>query len=566
MFYSNTVIQPNVNTNLSEMERIERKRLMGTAELPDPNSPYTIRASAYIRVSTGPQGEDDKASLPNQIKATSETIKHNGWVQTNTYQDIQRTSDEENPYQRKGLSQALEDAKNGFYDVLVVWVDSRLGRNQEETQAIRKMFRLLGVQTYSVLKPLPIIDPRFYTPKLDKFRMWQEGVNDLSSAAESAEFAEKMQFGKMKVAMDGKMPSRIPYGYTREKKIVDNKVVSEIATNETQLNVIKEVFDLYLNKGQGIRKICEILNKRNEPGPKGGKWNYSTVRYVLKNPAYAGKVRWGWKLSEFRRSKQRLARGHNGVIVNGKHKSAISEEDFLRVQKKTEQRAQFGGRAVASHGLLVGLLKCPICGGGAYITSSPSMYAYKMEKLGRPKDGFSRIYYYVCSTVSKYGNSACTRYICGQQRVEQMVVNEIRNLAKSPEAQKSFEKTLKEVKDRGVLIKDKAIKQELAKIPQARDRFSKALGMTLMSFDEYGKQMSDLNEREKQLNIQVKELEAEKEENEKLKEKISKAINVFRGFNKIWEKASTEVKKDLLRSIIRKIVYSKKKLIIEYQI
>jgi len=74
MFYSNTVIQPNVNTNLSEMERIERKRLTGSSELPNPNTPCTIRAAAYIRVSTGPQGEDDKASLPNQIKATSETI------------------------------------------------------------------------------------------------------------------------------------------------------------------------------------------------------------------------------------------------------------------------------------------------------------------------------------------------------------------------------------------------------------------------------------------------------------------------------------------------------------
>lgn len=566
MFYSNTVIQPNINTNLTEMERIERKRLMGISELPDPNTPYTIKASAYIRVSTRPQGEDDKASLPNQLKATSETIKHNGWVQINTYQDIQRTSFEENPYERSGLSKALDDAKKGLFDVLVVWVDSRLGRNQEETQAIRKMFRMLGVQTYSVLKPLPIIDPRFYSSKLDKFRMWQEGVNDLSSAAESAEFAEKMQFGKMKVAMNGKMPSRVPYGYFREKKIVDNKVVSEIKVNEQQLEVVKEVFGYYLDKGFGIRKICGILNARKVLGPKNGLWNYSTIRYLLKNPAYAGKVRWGWKLSEFRKSKQRLSKGHNGVIVNGQHRAVISEEDFIRVQKKTEQRAMLGGRAVASHGLLVGILKCPRCGSGAYVTSAPSMYAYKMEKLGRPKEGFSKIHFYVCSKVSKYGSTACTRYICGQLRVEQLVIDEVRNLANSPEAQKSFEKTLKETKDRGVAIKDKIIKQELAKIPKIRDRYSKALGLKFMSYEEYGKQMGQLNEREKELTNQAKELQLERQENEKIKEKISKAINIFKNFGKIWEKAPVEVKKDLLRSIIRKIVYDKKKLKIEYQI
>ena len=570
MYYSNTVIQPKINTNLSEMERIERKRLIGVSELPDPNTPYTIKAEIYGRVSLGPQGEDDKASLPEQKRAALELIEHNKWVLINEYQDIKRTSYEENPSEREGLSKALADAKAGLFDVLIVWIDSRLGRNPDETRTIRKMFREYGVQIYSIKKPLPVVDPRFFTSKIDKFRMIQEGFNDLSSASESAEFAEKMQFGKMKVARDGKMPGRVPYGYYRKKRIIiingKDKVISEVLDNGKQLEVEKEIFNLYLNRGLGIRKICGVLNSRNEPGPKGGKWNYSTVRYHLKNPAYAGKVRWGWKLSEFRRSNQRLAKGHNGIIVDGKHKGVATENDFIKIQKKMEQRAQLGGRAVASHGLLVGLLKCPLCGGGAYATSFSSSYAYKMEKLGKPRDKFSKVFCYVCSTVSKYGNSACKRYIVSREKIEGLIINEIKQIVKSPEAQKAFEIKLKNTNDNEATARSKIIKQELEKIPQIRDRYGKALGLKFMKFEEYGKQISELVEKEKSLNSQLADLELEKEANKKLKEKLRRAFNVFKNFDKIWERATFEVKKDLLRSIIKKIVYSKNKLKIEYQI
>lgn len=259
-------------------------------------------------------------------------------------------------------------------------------------------------------------------------------------------------------------------------------------------------------------------------------------------------------------------KGHSGIVVDGKHEAIISPEEFIEVQRKIELRAQLGGRAVASKGLLVGIMKCPKCGGNAYVTSAPSAYAYKMEKLGKPRDRFSKVHFYVCSTVSKYGNAACTRYIVSRDKVESLVVNEIKKLANSADAQESFEKTLKNINSKDIENKEKSIKQEIAKMPLVRDRYSKALGLKVMTYDEYGRQMGDLIKRETELNSQLSELRIEKKEFEKIKEKASRAINVFKNFNKIWDRAGFEVRKDLLRSIIKKVVYSKNKLKIEYQI
>lgn len=571
MTYTNPVIQPNINTDLSQIERIERKRLTGTYELPDPSVPYTIRCAFYRRVSGGPQAEDEKASLPAQKKEQHRVKDQNKWSLFREYEDVKPTTYEEDPFERDGLAHALKDAEKGLYDVLVIWIDSRLGRNIEETRIIRKLFRERGVQIYSIKKPLPLIDPRFYVPKIDKFRMLQEGFNDLSSASESAEFSEKMMFGKMKVAYDGRMPSRVPFGYYKKKKIIirngKEKVVSEIYSDKEKLSVVKEIFDLYLNEGKGIRKICGILNRKKAISPRNGKWCYSTIRYTLKNPAYAGKVRWGWKLSEFRKSKQRLMKGHSGIVVDGKHEGIIDPNNFVEVQKKMEMRAKLGGRAVSSRGLLVGVMKCPKCGGNAYVTSAPSSYAYQMEKLGKPKDKFSKVHFYVCSTVSKYGNDACTRYIVSKGKVEKLIVNEIRNLANSVEAQKSFKETLKKLNNKDIKEKEAALKRDLAKIPQARDRYSKALGeYRVMTYEEYGKQMGELAEREVELKSQLEELEKEKKKFEIIKQKTTKAINIFKNFDKIWDSANFEVKKDLIRSIIKKVIYSKSKLKIEYQI
>jgi len=568
MFYSNTVIKPEINTNLSEIETIERIRLLGRAHLPDPNSSYTIRAATYIRVSTGPQADSGKASIPEQRKEAQKQIEQNDWQFIKEYEDVKATSYEENPDEREGLSQALTDARNGLFDVLVVWIDSRLGRNSGENREIREQFRSSGVQVYSIKKPLPITDPRFYNPKRDKFKHIYEGVNDLMSEAESAEFSEKMQFGKTKKAMDGKIPCKAPFGYRKEKAIDKerDKFITKTLPVEKELQVVLMMFEMYLHQGFGIRKILENLNGKGYRTRKGELWNYSSVRYILKNPVYAGKVRWGWRLSDSKSSRSRLMRGHTGVITNGEHKAAISEEDFIKVQKKIGERAKMGGRAVGSRGLLTGILKCGRCGGNAYITSSPSAYAYQKAKEGKRKEDYSRCHYYVCSTVSKYSGKACKRYIGAQRKIEGYVIDQIKKLAGSPEAQKAFTEEMKRDNTKYLKEKIKACKSELMRLPAMKNRCSVAYREGVMKMDIYGKNLAEIDKKENSLNTEVKGLEQEIEKSKVTEEKAKKAILAFHDFNFIWNSASFEKKKSLIREIIEEARVKGQSIEIKYKV
>jgi len=566
MEYLNPVTKPEI-ANLSVIEMIERKRLLGAVELPDLNANYKIRAAIYIRVSSGPQANIDKASIPEQKSSANKVIEQNQWKFIDEYQDIKATTHEDNPEDRPGLTRALNDAKSGRFDVLIVWIDARLGRNSDETKLIRKNFRNYGVQLYSVKKPMPITDPRVFNPRGDKYKHIFEGVNDLMSESEMYEFAEKMAFGKMNKARKGIIPCKVGYGYKKEKAIdiEHNRFITRTTPVENELTLVRRMFNLYLHDGFGIRKIVEWLNEQGYRTRLNALWEYSTIRYILKNPIYAGKVRWGWRLAQSQASRSRLLHGHTGIIENGEHKSILSEEEFIQVQKKIEERAKLGGRAVSSKGLLTGIIKCGLCGGNGYVTSSPSPYAYKKEKEGLRKEDYSKRHYYSCSTVSKYGNKACRSYIISQKKIEDYVVNEIKKLANSPIAQEAFEKRLRQDNTKYLKGQITSHQDELEKLPEMKNRISVAYREGVMELNEYGKNLAELEDKENKIRLQINTLKQGIEKSMLSEEKMKKAIKAFRSFNLIWDSASFEKKKDLIIALINKVICTRNKIEIEYK-
>lgn len=569
MYYSNIVVKPEV-TPLSIIELIERERLLGRIELPDPNSDYKIRAAIYGRLSTGPQADEDKGSREEQKEAGLKVIRQNDWEFVAIYEDIKATSYEEKPEEREGLSKALEAARRGLFDVLVIWIDSRLGRNSEETKLIRKLFNNLGVQIYSVKRPLPIKDPRFFYPGKDKFNKVMQAFSDLTSENESAEFSARMEFGKARRARKGFVPCKVGFGYKKKIKVKEidgsEKIIRITIPMEKELQIIRKMFDFYLHQGFGVRKIVEWLNGNGHKTRNGKKWCYSSVRYILKNPVYAGKVRWGWRLSESKASRQRLMKGHTGIISDGYHKAAISEKDFIKVQKKFAARVKMGGRAVSSKGLLTGVLKCGRCGSKAYVTSYPSSYAYQKHKEGKPKEDYSRCYAYFCSRVSAYGNKACKRYIGSQRKIEGYVVNQIKTLASSPEAQKAFQEEIRRTNTKHLKTKIQSLKNALRELPEMRSRCSVAYREGVMGLEDYGKNLGELEQKENKIKVEIKQTEKEIAESKMTQGKIKKAIKAFRDFDVIWNKAGFEKKKDLIRDIIKEVRVTSRKIEVTFNV
>lgn len=129
-----------------------------------------------------------------------------------------------------------------------------------------------------------------------------------------------------------------PYGYKRKKIENDKGWTLEIV--EKQANVVKSVFDMYAYKNMTPASICKYLDSLNIKPLKSSTWSESSIRDMLSNPVYIGKIRWKDRkvIKIMKNSKivtsQPKNKGNDVILVDGLHPRIIDENTFNLVQQK----------------------------------------------------------------------------------------------------------------------------------------------------------------------------------------------------------------------------------------
>jgi hypothetical protein len=103
-----------------------------------------------------------------------------------------------------------------------------------------------------------------------------------------------------------------PFGY----RFKNGKLV--IVRKEAQ--IVTQIFDLYRDD-HTLKGIAEYLNSNGIKTKNNNDWSIWAVRRILKNPIYAGYVRW------------------DNIIKKGKHPLIIEPQQFNVVQMQMNKRA-----------------------------------------------------------------------------------------------------------------------------------------------------------------------------------------------------------------------------------
>jgi len=106
------------------------------------------------------------------------------------------------------------------------------------------------------------------------------------------------------------------YGYDREK----GEKVQTINPGEAE--IVKEIYAMYVDGNMSFNAIAQNLNHRGIKPKLGENWGHASVRAVLRNPNYIGKVRYAME------DKERY------FEAEGKHEAIISEELFYDAQSR----------------------------------------------------------------------------------------------------------------------------------------------------------------------------------------------------------------------------------------
>lgn len=484
-----------------------------------------------------------------------ELIVRNQWILTEIYRDEGKSGTKAEG--RNDYLRLKEDAKLHKFDVIVVWDFDRFGRNTGEMIMARDELRKYGVQITSVNCPIDVESPKHLSLEMNFSQEIITTIQAIVAKEENRKRVLRMSLGKMDNARKGLIPCRVPFGY---KKIVryiggqKTRKFQKVIIDKAQAPIVQEIFDLYDKKSWGMRKIAEHLNLDNVPAAQGGKWEYTSVRYILTNFTYTGLVRWGWYLSRTKEKRLQLTDGGGkGIIEKGNHPIIINKEQFQRVQKKLNNKQKIGGRAASSVGLLVGIAKCGRCGGGSYVTRWPHWLAYRHSKKDREK--YTDTYSYLCTNYSRFGKSGCTgRYVMSKGKLENTVIKEIEKLAGSKEAQETFINKMKQSNKSQILREIDSITFALKDIDKKAIRQKMAYDSAVTSLKDWKEDMAK-NETDKlELNERWEAKRIELTQETKMENQSRNSLLALANFKKVWKIADFATKKELLRTILDKVI------------
>lgn len=323
-----------------------------------------IRFSTWSAVSTESQAAPDKVSLDVQLQHCTNTGTSKGWIHVTDYivSGQSRTRfvnlrDAEAAI--PALRQMLDNAKNGLFDVLVLYDFDRL---RDLLDPVARVLTDYGIQLYSLAQPVEPQSPETFDPYSAETSQMMQSFSGMISRAE---------INNLRRHYRDKMPRRItdkglhagiglpPYGYHKPlgKELDRNAVLIQ---DSAQVRILVQIKDWFL-AGVSLTQIAQRLNDQRIPSPRGRQWWYSIVGYLLANSYYAGYVSFGATRRHRIRREGTVQRIHSKpVTAHGKHIPIWDDATHQRIISELQRRGQ------AHSGIqprqLSRLLYCGICG------------------------------------------------------------------------------------------------------------------------------------------------------------------------------------------------------------
>jgi site-specific DNA recombinase len=322
----------------------------------------------YVRVSTEEQAKEGYSIRAQEEKLRAYAMLKE-WGIYSVYADegISGKDIEGRP----AVKQLIADIVSGKVQNVLVYKIDRLTRSTKNLIELVELFNENNCAFNSVVES---IDTASATG-----RMFLKIVG-IFAEFERENLAERVRLAFERKVKEGYSLAtyRQSYGYNREKgnniQLVDNG----------ESIVVQRIFDMYLNGDLNLCQIARTLNAENIPSKMGKRWMSTTIKQILKNPTYTGKVRYS------------LQDASRYFEADGHHQPIIDDDIYDQVQDKMGKISRIAYTKRPSSGVyFCGLLHCPKCGG-----KYGAKWSY-IERNGTDKNRRKGYPTYLCNNASQ---------------------------------------------------------------------------------------------------------------------------------------------------------------------
>ena len=266
---------------------------------------YLRKSRADVEAEARGEGE----TLAKHEKALTELAKRQGLSVVKQYREIVSG---ENIAARPQMQALLAAVNEGKYDGVLVMEIERLARGDTIDQGV--VAQAFKTSHTKIITPIKTYDPNNeYDEEYFEFSLFM-------SRREYKTIRRRMNAGRIATIKDGNyITPTPPYGYKKihpEPKVYTLEIVPE------QAEIVKLIFNRRI-QGIGSRAIAAELNSMGVEPMKSQLWERASVKKILENPVYMGKIHWNSKRD-------------GDILCDGRHEAIISEDVFYRVQKLIE--------------------------------------------------------------------------------------------------------------------------------------------------------------------------------------------------------------------------------------
>ena len=368
------------------------------------------------------------------------------------------------------------------------------------------MLKRNGIEVISISEPLP---EGPFGDLVERIIEWTDSYYLIN-------LSQEVKRGMKERAGRGEPVTPAPIGYeTKDGKWIPN----------ADAEFVKGIFNDYL-LGIGFRAIAVKYANLGLKTKRGNPPDNRCIEYMLRNPAYTGKIRWSL---EGRAASTRHYNNPNIMIVDGKHEPIISQEIFDKVQERLDEQKNMYGkyqrREQPKQYMLKGLVRCSDCNSTLVMVNakSPSLQCHS------------------------YARGAChTSHCISITKANRLVIEYLENAAMTKNFDIQPNNLYVETPD--VADYNRLIENERAKLNRIKNAYQDGID----TLEEY-----KANKQKILSTIEKLEKSKVKESKPKL-DKESYAKKVYNVLNTVKDESQPEeVKNAALRTIIKEIIFDK---------
>lgn len=377
----------------------------------------TQKAALYCRLSV------DDGNLGGSVSIETQKILLEQYCNSHAITEYQYFCDDGasgTNFDRPAFQDMYQAIQNGEINTVIVKDLSRFGRNYIEVGSYVRQFEEYGVRFIAV-------DDNYdsTTGTDDLMFPMKNVINEMYAR----EVSRKTKSAKKAKAQSGQfIGSKPPFGYK-----LDPNDRHHLIPDEPAAELVRRIFRMFA-QGIGYNKMAKIFREEHIPTPiayfnqhnpdyfrsdywrKEFDWHVTSIRVILNNEVYLGKLIYGKQRNKSMKSKHKVRNPQQDwIVVENCHEPLISQElwDAAHKVMASKHHPTLSGEVQ----IFAGLLYCSDCGHAL-------TYSQKQRKDGTYHGSYS------CWMYKTHGKEYCCSHYITFDALYELVLSDLQSILK----------------------------------------------------------------------------------------------------------------------------------------